>query len=400
MDFDQRMRDIRLRLRDNWAIELIRARQRLLDLVDWERDWPWSHVDIFDGSSCWGFFNQETRHIGINSELILKHPWEVALGVLGHEVAHELVSILSPKAARNEPPHGPSFQSFCERIRLHRVFRQAKIDLTENGPPPSPFGPQEANLKENPLLARIKKLLALSGSPEPREAEAALAKASELMTRHNIDAINDLGGPEEFELWRIPLPSNRLDRRTHLLANIIQNHFFAKVVFSHSYDAATNRPVRTFDLLGRPINLGMANHVFHYLTERTETLWDRHRPVAASLGEKGRGAKGAFIANLLSSLDQKLSLAARDLGRESPSRAGGRRPLTSDLILQRDEGLQRFADYNYVKLTRARGPSRLVRAPYSANAGRKAGEELDIYSPIGQDDGRGGAVSGYLGPGA
>ncbi|MDR2366827.1 MAG: DUF2786 domain-containing protein [Deltaproteobacteria bacterium] len=402
MAFTLRGEELKRKFRNNWVLQLTAHHDWILSEMRGLGAFPGVIIELIESDVSWGYWKPDTRVIALNARLILDYPWDVVIGILKHETAHQIVSDAYPSAASNEPPHGSHFQSVCRRMKLLPMFCHAKVDLRENGGPPCPIGPKNSHDEENPLFVKIKKLLALSGSPEPHEAEAALTKASELMARHNIDTAALLADSEDYEIWRIPLNCRRIERKNFLIAMIIRNHFFVRTVTNEQYDPWTNQPAKYLELIGRPVNLNMAKHVFHYLTERVESLWGKHKPMAAHNGEKGLGAKTAFITNLLLSLDSKLTAAELERSRDA-LKARGVLPgndvtavIPSDFIMS-DQKLQSFVEQNYPRLRNTARSHRHSFAPYSSSAGREAGKNLDIFRPIAEGQRRDGSVKGYLG---
>lgn len=332
-------------------------------------------IDIFEGASKWGSWDADNRRLGLSERLVMDHPWNVVLGILGHETAHQMVTDLWPFSANNEPPHGNYFQMACRMLDLHETYRRAAIDLAESGPPPSIFNRMDPDVPSHPVLEKVRKLLALSNSPEPHEAAQALAMASRLMARHNIDA-KEIEGSEDspFERWRIPLGSQRLASWDTRIGAILQDHFFVKIVYTWEYDQKTFNHLREIELLGRPVNLHMARHVFYFLKERVEALWQANKNRLAQMGEKGMGAKNTFITQMLKTFHIKLQASEQVAfqGRAMPS---------NQLILAQDHKLQDFISKAYPRLSSMRTNSEAF-APYSALAGQKAGSELTIYSPV------------------
>ncbi|MDR2386994.1 MAG: DUF2786 domain-containing protein [Deltaproteobacteria bacterium] len=398
MDFNKRHEELKRQFRSNWILELTHIHSRELSkLMVVAKD---VSIDVIDSKTNWGYWKPETRVIGINSKLILDYPWDVTLGVFLHEIAHQVVSDIYPLAAQNETSHGPKFQLICDRMKLHPIYRQPMMDVTENGSPPSNIGPKTDKVEESPLLVKIKKLLALSGSPEPHEAEAALTKASMLMSKHNIDTASILAEADDYEIWRFPLNTKSISRKTFLIAIILRSHFFVRTITNSVYDPKTNEYFKSLDLIGRQVNLSLARHVYEYLNERSETLWERHKPIAASLGEKGLGAKTAFITNLLQSLHNKLTEAETErksaMVKSSQAAQGDKYVIPYDFVMN-DQKLENFVNMNYRNLRSSPRRTGCSYAPYSASAGRKAGEKLNIYHPIAQGQSRDGKIKGYLG---
>ena len=401
MDIKEKSEELKRKFMENWSLSLYKTHKRdLLNLGVFFKV-PSISIDIIESDLNWGFWKPDTRIIGINSKLILDYPWDAALGILGHETAHQLVSDLRPEAAKTEPPHGPAFQSMCEQLKLQPLYRTANCDLNDGLSSHSLIGPHFDKIEDNPLVVKIKKLLALSGSPEPREAEAALTKASELMEKHNIDTAAFLAGAEDFEIWRLPWQAKRLDRKTSLIASILQDHFFVRTIIVTRYSPLHDEYLKSIDIIGRKPNLSMAEHVYHYLNERAETLWEKHKPLAARRGEKGLGAKTAFIMGLLLGLDDKLTEAERNRVKPAapgPANPVGQNLLPADYILA-DKKLGSFVEQNYPSLRKGGTYAATVAAPFSSSAGREAGESLNIYDPIASANRGKGGVSGYLGKG-
>lgn len=108
------------------------------------------------------------------------------------------------------------------------------------------------------IVEKIKKLLRLSKSPFPHEAELAMERAFELAARHKIEIDSlDLGE----ELNRVVQDSVRLGFRLSLprklSLNIVNTFFNVTAVISY--------PVVKF--VGTPADIAIARHVSDFLTE-------------------------------------------------------------------------------------------------------------------------------------
>jgi hypothetical protein len=336
--------------------------------------------DLFENNKSWGNWDPQSRCIGINLNLMATCEADAIEGVLSHEIAHQLVTDLCPQAAALEPPHGETFQKMCGRLHLHPMYWKAAVDLFESGPPPSAFRPESLEQKPaHPILEKVKKLLALSNSPEPHEAASALSMASRLMARHNLDTLS-LNQPETNDIQHICLSLNsaKVSRRVLIISWILQNHIFVKTILGWNYLPLTNDSERHIELIGRPVNLNLAKHVFYFLMERTETLWLSQKHTFALAGEKGIGAKNNFIENLLYGFNDKL-----DAAKAKPFE--GQTMPSSELILSKDVELNKYVQYLYPhkRSTRAYGSS--VSAPLSSKYGRLAGEQLNIYLPVNEN---------------
>jgi len=128
---------------------------------------------LSDATRRLGQWSRTARTLELSRALVLASPWPHVISVLEHELAHQYVDEVLK--IHDEAAHGPAFQ---------RVCAERGIDGRAAGVPvPSDAPAQEAER----ALDRIRKLLALAGSPNQHEAEVAMRKAHELMLRHNIE---------------------------------------------------------------------------------------------------------------------------------------------------------------------------------------------------------------------
>jgi hypothetical protein len=348
------------------------------------------HIYFFRGQSHWGYWSERDQAIGLNLKMIETCPWSTVLGILAHETAHQAVDYLSPSVKEKEGPHGPTFQAYCQIIGVDPVFRGSQADEITARLAPNPFGPQKER-EPNPILLKVQKLLALSTSPEPAEAEAALTAAGRLMAKHNLELAQEEKtlAAKGFERWILPIPSSRFSMKYSLIATILRDHFFVEVIIIDYYDHLKNNVVKALEILGRPINLVMAEHVFHFLAERTDTLWSHHKPLAREKGETGLGAKNAFIESLLRSFLKKLKMAESQAIKDEGA-------LSSAVILRNDVDLSKFVRLCHPNLRTTTSRASSQAAPFSRQAGAKAGQELTINPPLGQADGQPGGTVGFL----
>ncbi|MDR2442846.1 MAG: DUF2786 domain-containing protein, partial [Deltaproteobacteria bacterium] len=335
-------------------------------------------IEICDSDKYWGKWDPSNRVISINFRVIKRQPWHVVEAILGHETAHQMVSDLS-RAAAYEPDHGPTFQKAAEMLRLHPLYRQASIDILESGPPPLTIGPFNDNERFNnhKLLNKIKKLLSLAQSPEPHEAETALAMASRLMTKYNIDQqlIKDKKH-EDYERWYIDLNTTKIPFEAYLIAQILAQFFFVEPIITSEYDHKLLHNIKKLELSGRPVNLHMAHHVYHFLKERTKSLWLHNKPRLAALGEKGIGAKNAFVKNLLNSFRNKLYKSQNHTIQQDTKKP-------NQLILQINKDLKKYIVYHHPNLYRISTQAGGSFAPNSSAAGYDEGQKLNLYIPVG-----------------
>jgi hypothetical protein len=198
--------------------------------------------------------------------------------------------------------------------------------------------------------------------------------AARLLARHNLD-LAEAGADHALECLRIPLAVRRLDRRLTLISHILGRHFFVKTIFVPGYDPRADRESLDLEVLGRPENVRLSEHICRFLLERAETLWRDYRRQHPG---GGLAARHSFINGLLTSFDRKLEAGAEEEA-GGPVGSGG----FSALVPVLDRALEAFYRRRHPKVTRAGGRKGLRRhCPESARAGRAAGAALTFHRPL------------------
>jgi hypothetical protein len=339
-----------------------------------------SPVSIVIGSLAgkWGLFEPDKRRISLNEELYYKGGWDATVGVLTHETAHQIQHQLYHHSSIVEPPHGKTFQRICQKLNLEKFYVSASLDIKDDGSlPPNPIGKKGLDQSEHPILSKVRKLLALATSPESHEAAAALAAAERLLTAYNLELPGEAGAASPYERWRFPI-GRQIESKYGFISNILSVFFHVECVFTYEFDPLTGGYDKFLEIMGKPVNLGMAEHVFHFLLERSETLWQAYRPTAFRMGEKGLAARNSFIHSLFRGFEAKLR-KEQELARESRDPAILSREAA--LIELGAKSLERFKGECHPRLTNHRSNLR-VQSPNSAAAGRSAGEKLTIHAPV------------------
>ncbi|MDR2725172.1 MAG: SprT-like domain-containing protein [Candidatus Adiutrix sp.] len=329
-------------------------------------------LGLMKSARLWGRWLERERRLVLSEELILEQPWPAVLGILAHETIHQLAGDLTPpEVRRGQRPHGPAFQALGVRLGVDPFYLKPSVDLCAPCPRPWP-GDEAAPLPDRAVrvLEKVRKLLALAGSPVAAEARAAMSAAARLLARHNLELAEAGPAEQTLEYCRIPLAVRRLDRRLTLISHILSRHFFVKAIFVPGYDPRADQENHDLEVLGRPENTRLAEHVCLFLLERSETLWREYRRRHPG---GGLTARHSFINGLLSGFDRKLEAGAAEAG--SP---GG----FSALVPVRDRALESFYRRRHPRVARAgRGGGRR-HCPESARAGRAAGAALTFHRPL------------------
>jgi hypothetical protein len=294
---------------------------------------------------------------------------------------------LYPMAYLHEPDHGPTFLRICRIMRLDPYYWKASMALDGRSQPPCPTAPDPEDEELKPVLEKVKKLLALAGSDNPNESALALSSAERILARYSIDPdrLSRKQEDEPFRRLRIPLPGGRSTLRHSLILHIMTEFFGLAAVFTWNVDPSTATETREIELLGRPMNLAMGEYVWAFMNERCETLWEAYRPEARRLGEKGLGAKNAFMNSLLRAFTDKMREGRRKGAAEGPGASPGGPSLSRGRgeLAEIEPALDNYVKAVYPSMRSTWHRSTASQSsPNAAGAGRAAGQALSIRPPV------------------
>lgn len=318
--------------------------------------------------------------IRIAGWLIREHGWEVVRELLKHEMCHQYVEQVLGRG--HEPPHGPAFQEACRRLGVHPLFRRAQSAIPH-------LLPQAASGREGnlpPILAKVEKLLALAGSANEHEASLAMAKAGELMRRHNLQRLDD--APSATDCDYLVIKSGRRRQAAHHLhlAALLQDFFYVKTISYSLYQPQQEMMERVLELLGRRENLAVAEYVYHFLEGQLPRLWQQYRRQQQAPGRARNsyyiGVLTGFREQLRRREQQEHQAAHRPHAPENTATSEDNKALTcSRQTCARDPQLNLFMRQRYPHLRRSqRRGSRLHAASY--RAGQADGDKLVLHKGI------------------
>ena len=304
---------------------------------------------LSDATSHLGRWHSATRTLELSRALVLHRPWLEVASVLEHEMAHQFVDEVL--RVRGETAHGETFRRVCaERGIDHRAAGA-----------PSPAAADGADTDR--VLDRIRKLLALAGSPNQHEAEIAMRKAHELMLRHNIEVANTRQADRSYEVRHLGDATRRGTRVESEVAALLSELFFVKVIRVPVYVPRTGKSGLVYEIAGTHANVEMASHVWAFLLATAERLWAENRHDARVRSGRDRlvyqsGVIGGFRDKLLA------------------ERTGLKQ---TGLVWVGDRDLDRFY--------RARHPHMVTRRHHvringAHAAGREAGRTVVLHKPV------------------
>jgi len=313
-----------------------------------------------DATSHLGRWHSTTRTLELSRALVLHRPWLEVASVLEHEMAHQFVDEVLK--IRGESAHGETFRRVCaERGIDHRAAGA-----------PTTAAPADGGDADR-VLDRIRKLLALAGSPNQHEAEIAMRKAHELMLRHNIE-VAATRVERSYEIRHLGDPARRGTRVESEIAALLSELFFVKVIRVPVYLPRTGKSGLVYEIAGTHANVEMASHVWAFLLATADRLWAENRNDARVRSGRDRliyqsGVIGGF----------RDKLVAERTGLQQ-----------TGLIWVGDGDLDRFYRARHPHMTTRRHH---VRINGAHAAGREAGRTVVLHKPVER-----GSSSGSAGP--
>ena len=139
----------------------------------------------------------------------------------------------------------------------------------------------ETEFNKEKMLERIRRLLALSKSTNVHEAEAAAAKAQELLFKYNIDEADVPGAQKAKSTYQkvlIELGEGRAVAWKRTLLFAVARTNFCTAFFSHSIDSRGHlHRLNRMSLVGEPHNIEVVSYLLDYLSSEiirlSEDLW-------------------------------------------------------------------------------------------------------------------------------
>ena len=224
------------------------------------------------------------------------------------------------------------------------------------------------------ILEKIRKLLRLAdtsrGATES-EAQLALAKAQELMTRHNIDSAllrmerGESGHGFTVDKGKVDLPKT-LNPADLMILSLLQGHFNVKTILMPN---GRGTPV---DIIGSPADIDFAIYVFQYLRQTFFRCWNEFKRVHANPD------KASYYRGLRDGLNTALKEAKQ---RAEESYGSGERQTYGLVLVDQQAAIKQYVDEHYGKLRKRSGARRKMHSG-SYTAGESKGRTIQINRPL------------------
>jgi len=239
-----------------------------------------------------GFWSGEKKEICINRDFALSCDWGHVKKILLHEMAHQVAQEVF--CTSDETPHGPLFKKVCRILRAD--WRASEQYGTNSGI----FSLNE-ECPDNIILRRIKKLFSLAQSSNRHEAESAMKKAHELVSKYNMDILlND--ADRNFTSILAGIPALRHPREEYHLAGLLREFYFVRTIWITAYVIEKEKMGRVLELSGTEENIAIASYVHDFIKRYIENRWIEYN----RKGLFNRYRKTDFAAGIISGFGTKL----------------------------------------------------------------------------------------------
>lgn len=303
-------------------------------------------IALVESAQHLGRWVPANRRIEMARSFVMKRPWQEVLAVLQHEMAHQFVDEVL--GVRDESPHGETFRSVCEA---------RGIDARAAG---APIVNPEIAADVDRVLERIRKLLALAGSDNQHEAEAAMQRAHELMLRHNVDAAST---KRSYTVRHLGDPTKRCTRVETAVLSLLSEFFFVKVIVVPAFVPHLGKRGKVYEIAGTLANVEMAEHVYGFLLATAERLWAENRSDARVRSGRDRLS---YQDGVIRGFREKL-LADRKTFKGT------------GLVWVGDSDLDRFYATRHPRIVTRKTTARYDGAHA---AGREAGRSVVLHKPV------------------
>lgn len=298
-----------------WNNKLVREfesiNRKILEVTGAKLELPM--FDIFEGKSLWGqWCPGENRILRLNKKLFTDYEWGAPKEVLGHEMAHQVVSEIWKLDVRGVA-HGEAWKKACDIIGC------SKSRCCSSGTLAGFKGDHNDS-----LINKVRKLIDKGNCSAATESESQLflKKAEEMMVSHNI-SLGEINGntTEQFYVQRqVGSLHKKFPSYLWTLGRLVQDFYFVKYIRTHESVLIDGdwKSGKMITIFGEKSNVDVAEYVFHSLLAQGEQLWkaykkeidaDRRKNPEDHMQWNGRAKrydKASFLEGLFNSFTRKL----------------------------------------------------------------------------------------------
>lgn len=303
----------------------------------------------------WSFNRKE---ISLNRQFVVNHPWAAVREVLHHEMAHQIAD--EALGGQDETAHGPLFRQACRYLRIDSTATASYTALGN-----TPIAGQ--NSREDRILIRIRKLLALAKSQNAHEADAAMLKAHALIAKYHVDLMQ-LETKRAYVSRLVSTPALRHTRDKYQLASLLQAFYFVQGIWVPVYVVEKGRIGRALEICGTAQDVDLAAYVYDFVSGFIDSRWR----VYSNNGACGHRQKIDFAVGVVSGFRDKLEAQKRHLIQKESTFA---------LIEREDPRLRDFMAFRHPRTNRVHHRP-MIQDPEILADGIEIGRKLVVFRGI------------------
>ncbi|MFO7713367.1 SprT-like domain-containing protein [Desulfosarcina sp.] len=310
---------------------------------------------------CW---SPEKREITLSREMVDSGRWDDIKEVLLHEMAHQVAH--EGLRATSEKDHGEHFRQACRLLRANPSASGTYLPLHTR------LQQGESLDNRDRIVVKIHKLMALAESSNPNEAHAAMRKAHELISRHNVELIGR-GADQDYHSVFLGAPRRRHFRETYHLADLLQEFYFVQGMWIQAWVLEKACMGRVLEISGTLKNVQIAEYIHAAVCRYIENAWADYRRGKALTRYRQTDFSIGIIEGFKTTLQQARTAAAGSRGAQLPVRI-------------EDHALARYVDQRYPHVRAISGRVRR-HDPRVLADGTEQGKKMIIAKGITRSDG-------------
>lgn len=240
-------------------------------------------------------------------------------------------------------------------------------------------------IEKKKLLEKVKKLMALSSSPNEHEAALAAERAKEILDKYNLSLSEvEIG---EIEDKKYDLGITKVQNWQLNLANCTAKTFNCQSYYTKGYGSMTAK----LYFVGNEADVEVVEYFYSYLTRVIRKLTTPHIRSLKIPKEMGpetdwlsptrfrKKHRFSYYESLVDTLRSKLSTFAKKEGEDS-STSSSTGLTGKEIIKVKKDAVKEYTDNKSLKSRKSRGNS-LYAGSY--NSGQEKGEEVNLHRGVG-----------------
>jgi polyhydroxyalkanoate synthesis regulator phasin len=229
-------------------------------------------------------------------------------------------------------------------------------------------------MKNQQIIDKIQKLLALANSSNEHESQAAARMAQTLLTKHNLTMTEIEKESSDYTSELVDTGRQRQDPAWKFIQSLLREFFFIEIVQTKRKDMDKNYKIvehHCYVIFGQPHNVIIAKYVRDFLTRSFRDLFLKYKK------ESGRkdASRNSFYLGVFKGLHEQLKSAR--MGAEEET----------GLVVVKDSNLHQFIqDSLNGKLKSVPSKIAVQTDGHALNAGYEEGRNMRIAMGLGGNE--------------